>query len=375
MRIIVDTDLEHLPEIMDLYDQISIQRSDSEEGVYVELVLIDLQAGKDSYVYYDDEGSSTNWYKTAFYNSSTEEYSKLSEAFMAESLPGKFGYCFRNYSPLKGIWGEALTADDLRYNYCWGIDMLASDLAGSDVDDEQLKFAVEAALAEFEKHFDIDIRKRIYKTTPSEDMVRAPEWQEGVDYTDKEMEYDFDPAQWRNYGFIQLRHKPVISIERAELYSAWDQKILDVLDWIRLYEKSGQLNIYPKGSTMFGTGYMGSGIIAAMPGLYSSKYPQGFKIDYTTGCETSDYIPNDLRNAIGMLATLNVLGSVGDGLASGFSSSSVSLDGLSESFSSTQSATSAWFGARIKSYTDQLKIYINKNKGKYGNLAMGMIKG
>jgi len=288
-------------------------------------------------------------------------------------MEGKIGYSFKNYEAPPGEWGKALTADDIRHTFVWGVDMKASDVESSEVTDEQLDFVVENALAEFEHHFNIDIRKRIYKTRPLATLVQSPEWREGVDYTNEEDPYDFDPSTWRNYGFLQLRHMPIISVESAKLYSAWDSKILDLDDWIRIYKKAGQLSIYPKGSTLFGTGYAGTGLIAAWPQLFSRKYPQGFRIDYTTGWKTSDFLDRDLRNAIGMLATLNLLGWMGDGLMAGFSSSSVSLDGLSESFSSTQSATSAYFGARILSYIKQLEKFCKTNRLKYGNIPLGMI--
>jgi hypothetical protein len=58
---------------------------------------------------------------------------------------------------------------------------------------------------------------------------------------------------------------------------------------------------------------------------------------------------------------------------SGFSSSSLSMDGMSESFSSTQSATSAYFGARIKVYEDQLEQYIEDVRRKFGTIAIGSL--
>ena len=58
---------------------------------------------------------------------------------------------------------------------------------------------------------------------------------------------------------------------------------------------------------------------------------------------------------------------------SGFSSSSLSMDGLSESFSSTQSATSAYFGARIKEYKDDIDKYIKENKHKFGSMNIGSL--
>ena len=49
------------------------------------------------------------------------------------------------------------------------------------------------------------------------------------------------------------------------------------------------------------------------------------------------------------------------------------MDGLSESFSSTQSATSAYFGARIKVYQDEIEDYIQQNKNKFGHMIIGTL--
>jgi hypothetical protein len=58
---------------------------------------------------------------------------------------------------------------------------------------------------------------------------------------------------------------------------------------------------------------------------------------------------------------------------SGFSSSSLSMDGVSESFSSTQSATSAYYGADIKQYESEIEKYIAENKMKFGHIVMGAL--
>jgi hypothetical protein len=49
------------------------------------------------------------------------------------------------------------------------------------------------------------------------------------------------------------------------------------------------------------------------------------------------------------------------------------MDGVSESFSSTMSATSAMFGARIKAYEDELDDYIKSCKNKFGNIVLGAL--
>jgi hypothetical protein len=57
----------------------------------------------------------------------------------------------------------------------------------------------------------------------------------------------------------------------------------------------------------------------------------------------------------------------------GFSSSSLSMDGMSESFSSTQSATSAYFGARIQQYMKELDKFVDEVGRKYGFVQIGSI--
>ena len=370
VRILIDVD--NLSQVMSYYDRIKIYRATSEGGVYAEITIIAtrivLDISKEQYYYEDINGDPTiHWYKTSYFNSTTDDESDKSSA-MQGGTSERVGYSFKNYTPPSGEWGQILTADDMRFHFLWGIDLVANDDQKTEVLDSQLEFAIENALSEFEQFFNLDIRKRVYKADPSDSLTQAAEWKEGVDYTDEDPPYDFDPDMWANYGFLQLRHRPILSVEKVMLQSPYNTDILTLTEWARIYKKAGQLTFYPKGSTLFGTGYQGSGIIAAWPGMMQKGYPQAYKVDYTTGFSTSDFVPKALRNAIGLLASLNSLGWVGDGLMAGFSSSSVSLDGLSESFSSTQSATSAFFGARIKSYLDQLKEFKKNNKLKYVNI-------
>jgi hypothetical protein len=98
-----------------------------------------------------------------------------------------------------------------------------------------------------------------------------------------------------------------------------------------------------------------------------------YAIDYVVGYENSDQVPMDLRGVIGKLAAVSLLNNIGRGLMSGFSSSSLSMDGVSESFSSTQSATSAYYGADIKEYKDDIENYIAVNKLKFGHITIGAL--
>lgn len=343
----------NLSQVLQYYDKIKVYRADSEAGSYVELTdvntRITLEEEIEVYYYSDDNGTATHWYKTSYYNSTTTDESELSAARQGGTEEEKIGYSFGNYSAPPNEWGKALTADDLRYTYLFGIDAIANDVNESEFSDEQFGFFIESAVGDFERWLTMDIRRRVYKTSPSSSLIQSPEWREGVDYTDEEDSYEFDPKEWQNYGFLQLRHYPILSVERAVMYSPLKGEVINLLDrnWVRIHKQFGQLRFFPTKGIPYGP-YA----ISAMPWiLLGHRFPDGYEIDYTTGYKSSDFVPKDLRQMIGMWAAVYCLDSIGDGLLAGFSSQSVSLDGLSESFSSTQSATSAYFGARIVSYT------------------------
>ena len=371
-------DVNNLSLVLQEYDQIKVYRADSEGGNYVEITdadtRIDLIPEKEIYYYADSGGTSIKWYKVSYFDSSTPAESDLSSAMRGGTEEERIGYSFGNYSAPPNEWGKALTPDDMRYTYLFGIDATGSDVNEFTFSDEQFDFYVESAVEDFERYMTIDILKRVRKTLPADALVQAARWIDGVDYTDEEDPYDFDPELWQNYGFIQLRHAPVLSVERCQLISVVDTMLIDFIarNWLRVQKKVGQINLFPRtGSEAYGP----FGIGAAPWRLMAVPYPQGFYIDYTTGYKNSDLIPNDMREIIGKWSSIKVLASVGDGLMAGFSSSSVSLDGLSESFSSTQSATSAYFGARIKQYQDDIKEWLKRNRYKFGRIPLSFVGG
>ena len=283
----------------------------------------------------------------------------------------KTGWTFDNYVPPTGEWGELYTADDMRYTMLFGIDSVGSDIAQTEWEDIQFKQIVREAIGEFEAYLTMDIQRKKYVTRPS-GITRSRFWREGVDYTDEEDPYEFNPQLWNNYGFIQLRHYPVIKVTRAKWYSPIEGEIMDMLanNWVRVEKQLGQLHMFPTGGLSYGPYSIYGPVLTSRGAL---KYPDGFQFDYETGYETSEFVPEGLRSVIAKYAAIKCLAAIGDGLLAGFSSQSVSLDGLSESFSSTQSATSAYFGARIKQYSDEIKAWLEKNRYKYAPIPIGMV--
>ena len=233
--------INQLSQVLLTFDRIKVYRDTTEGcGFTTEIttsgtrpVLIPEQR---VYYFTDDTGVSSDWYKIAFFKDPSGPESAKSAARQASTEEEKIGYSFRNYAPPPDEWGEMVTADDMRYTYLFGIDAVAQDAKMSAFQDEQFRYFVEAAVDEFESLLTIDIRKRVYKTNPDSALIRSPEWRTGVDYTNEEDSYIFDPQQWQNFGMVPLRHTPVLSIERAVLNSLVTGEVIDLKkqNWIRL---------------------------------------------------------------------------------------------------------------------------------------------
>jgi hypothetical protein len=362
-------------QVLAQYDQIKVYKSATETGTYTEITgvgtRITMYPEYPGYYYDDMTGSTNDYYKTSYYNSTSTLESALSSAMRGGISDQKVGYSFGNYTPPPGEWGEVLTPDDIRYTYLWGIDCTASDIAESNFEDEQLRFYIREALGEFERMLTIDIRKRVYKCNPEATLKRSKYWRTGVDYTDEDDMYPYDPIMWQNFGFIQLRHVPVLSVDRAIMRNPVYGQMMNLIDnnWLRVSKKTGQLHMYPKGGSPYGP--FASGVLPWR--IFGGRYADAFEFDYTTGFLTAEFVPDDLRGVIGKWTTIKSMASIGDGLLAGFSSQSVSLDGLSESFSSTQSATSAYFGARIIQYQKEIKEWLDGNRMKYGVIPMSFV--
>ena len=280
----------------------------------------------------------------------------------------KVGFTFRNYVLPAGQWGEIVTFDDLAYTGLAGIDLNMAN--GQDIIKEQFQEIIDWSIDELERYLGIVIRRRKIVTHPADTLTQERYWYDGVDYTHEDDPYDFDPTNWQNMGYLQLSYYPVIEVTRAVLKSTVQQDLIDLLEWLRLKKNSGQVQFYPKIN-----GAQETYPFIGGEGLFLSRlnynYPDAFQIDYEAGWKNSVLVPNDIRQLVFKFATINALSWVGDGLLAGFSSSSVSIDGMSESFSSTQSATSAYFGARIKQLQDEIKRSLQLVKRKYNNFPLG----
>lgn len=270
---------------------------------------------------------------------------------------GAVGRTFGNYRAPDGVWGEVVTADDVRFTYLWGTDFKAAN--GQSFSDEQIRYFVNSSTASIARQLDITIKRVSIKSDLSEGEA-----------DERESPYDFRLDKIARYAVIKTRSRPIIKLHSLRLISALSSqelKSFTVVDKTKGILKLLRRPIAPT-DTMRGIG----GAIG-MYGAQTLAPHLFYAIDYDAGFESSDLISEDLREVIAKHAAVSLLNIVGDGLMSGFSSSSLSMDGLSESFSSTQSATSAYFGARIKEYKDDIDLYIKACKHKFGSINIGSL--
>lgn len=354
----------NIVDVLLVYNQLKLYSSSTEAGTYTEVTAARANIDISTTFYWltDPNGSDSLWYKTSYYNSLTAAESAQSAAVHGSAQQGPVGWSFDNYSAIPGEWGDILTPDDLRYTYLYGIETSAENQTA--LSDTQLRFLANQAMGDFEKTLDICIRRRKYVTAPSLSLKRAQVWRSGVDYTDEEDPYDFDPQLWGAYGFLPLRHKPVLSVQAAMLMTATNDRLMDLLaqGWVRVNKNSGQLNFYPQSGITYGPFSVYGSIYRMATGIV---YPQGFRIDYEAGFESAAFVPADLREVIAKMASIKLLCILSDAQFPGIASRSVSLDGLSESSSLTKSSNSLLYGARIKQYTDDITEWMQKNKFKY----------
>jgi hypothetical protein len=280
-------------------------------------------------------------------------------------ISGPIGWSFGNYAPPPGQWGEVVTPDDCRETWIWGTEFRATN--GRLFSDAQIRYFVDSAISEMERRLNITIKKvRIRCDAENRKMVK------GTDYDIEEGYYEFRREKIERHGLITTRRKPINKLHSLKLVSRYSIPTMDLKDYTIIDKTKGLLKFMKRPIRPSETSL----------GIQTAINPYGtellnpfvfYEVDYDAGYNSAADVPPDLREAIGKKAAISLLNVIGDGLMSGFSSSSLSMDGMSESFSSTQSATSAYFGARIKVYEDELNDYIDDVARKFGHLQIGSI--
>jgi hypothetical protein len=321
------------------YDQIQIFRSVTDSGgPYKEITgpgtRIAVEPCVTEYEYEDQSGSPDFWYKFRFFNSTSLAVDVFSEPQLGELDPAL----------------SIISIEELKTYYLFGLD-LTNDL-GEEYPDSLFAFWIRNAVDWLEKKLDIPIIP-----------VEIPEER-----------HDYYRDDYDKYIYLQLNRYPVISIEEVKLVLPGEQVVQTFeQSWLHPERHSGQVQLVP------GTGTAGSILLGAsgawLPVIYGNNkfVPDAFRVKYTagfgkpppTGCGNTsvshpdpqlDKVPNIIAELVGKVAAFGPLNIAGDLLGgAGIASQSIGIDGLSQSFNTTSSATSAGYGARLIQYNKEIK--------------------
>ncbi len=255
------------------------------------------------------------------------------------------------------------TPKEIRSRWCFGLPLAKED--GQPMTDPDIQAFIDAKVDEMERRIGIPLKPTVIASNPeARGLVK------GVDYDKEEPPYDYEVRKWMNYGFLQLRERPVQKVTGFRLVLPNGLVIVDFMandsrkKWVKLYPDAGQIHLVPYAGdpTLFA---MMGGSQSGYPfvtGTINSNLPQMIEVDYVAGYELGA-IPRDIRDMVAKMTAVEILGIAGDAVLVGISSMSTSIDGLSESLSTTASATSATYGAHIKQFQDEIDAYFDPRKG------------
>lgn len=154
-------------------------------------------------------------------------------------------------------------------------------------------------------------------------------------------------GEWLN---LPLDEFPVISVESLKLKLPGQSDYDFPTSWIRVDKDTGALYVVPDGVA-------GSGVMPSMP--RQRFVPQGIEVTYFAGMQPGMYQTNEgavLKEVVGKEGSFGPLNVGGDLVGgAGLAGTSLSLDGLSQSITTTNSSTNAGFGARLLQYEKELK--------------------
>lgn len=183
---------------------------------------------------------------------------------------------------------------------------------------------------------------------------------------------DFNREEFKVWGYIKTNY---LIQEPETLYGMINgiQQVNYPKNWLSVKRGtdlvgSRNLFIIPNtqgGAVMSQNNFAFSGISPHMGFFGTNFIPNYWKVNYWTGWCPKD-VPFDLIDVIGKLAAIQILAITGDLIyGAGIGNQSVSLDGISQQYSTTKGGGKGAFAGRIGQYIDELKDQLARLRGEY----------
>lgn len=265
-------------------------------------------------------------------NTNSIDYSSLQSEFESDAV----------------IANPAFTTEELIQNFLFGIDL--SDSKGNPFPKALIISYINAAIAYAESLFDICLSRQEVEAEP----------------------HDYERSDYTNWGYVQLWKRPILEVKALRLMygtkPAWEVP----KDWLKIDKNSGKIQMFPSSGSVTS---MIIGASGAIYGLYNSwdYAPQMWEVDYVAGMDSNN-LPAHLKELIYKKAVIGILQVWGDLiLGAGIASSSISIDGLSQSIGTTQSAMFGGASARCEEYRKDIDALIPVLRQKYGGIRMTVV--
>lgn len=342
-------DVRDLDEVMEHYDAIVIERSVSgSTGPFLEITATDaritLQPGVYRYEFFDGTGKPGYFYRFRWINRLTGDL-----GLPSDPVPGGSHPAF-----------DLLSVRELREVYLAGVDL--RDDSGVPFSDTLFEWYIRSAVAQAERLLDLPLISRTYSDTSAHSPDFPAEW------------HDFVIQDYTPYIQLQSLHFPIEAIYGVSMQLPSRQTIIDYpLDWVQGNSDldTGKIYVIP------GSGNVAMVQLGAfsnwLPHVYgwTKTLPNVFRLEYRVGFGRLGGVPYDIRDMIGMLASFGPLNVAGDlVLGAGVAQESLSIDAISTSISTTQSATNAGYGARLATYRQKLKELVPEIRRAYKGVRM-----
>lgn len=233
--------------------------------------------------------------------------------------------------------GLALSVAEIWSLYLFGIKIEGGE--GTSFSDENMRFYIESAQRDVENWFNLRFMKQL------------------VDQTLSYYRSDY----WQQFPILQTNYPVRTPLSMIGMLNKMEQ-IIYPQGWLfceydtAMNQGKRRISVVPTGSstTQGNAEVILTGITSQIGTQRYENIPDYWRIQYITGWDIDD-MPMDLLNIVGMLASIPILDIAGDLiLGAGIASQSLGIDGLSQSISSTSSATSSGYNARILSYQKQI---------------------
>lgn len=230
--------------------------------------------------------------------------------------------------------GPLITVAELKRDYLYGLEFKDKD--GVDMPKEAFQTYIDNAVSMLEHYLDISITRQ--------NIV------ENADYL---------MNQYVDWGYMTVDNYPLICVNKLEQVYFKDvngePEVVQEIpgSWLRIQEHDGIFRLIPNARfpANLQVGQTGNYFPEV---LRTTMVPHFWRIDYDYGFEDGK-IPVLLNQAIAMAAAIQAL-IVGGNLVlgAGIAGSSISIDGLSQSIQTTQSAENSAFSATMKDYANRL---------------------